>query len=80
MNREGSVQSGILAYATEKLNIREGDPLFLLPRLNEKSHLKLAIMKRMPEWWVNSGNELHSMNGMRNSNTTDAPVLETFLF
>jgi hypothetical protein len=30
------ITAGILNYAADKLNVREGDPLFLLPRLNEK--------------------------------------------
>ena len=51
------ITNGILTYATEKLNVREGDPLFLLPRLTElRSGLKPALLKREPEWWL--GNDL----------------------
>ncbi len=47
-----------MSYAADKLYVREGDPLFLLPRLNDKFSLKLkpALLKREPEWWF--GHEL----------------------
>ena len=35
LNPGNQIAVGILSYAAEKLNVREGDPLFLLPRLNE---------------------------------------------
>jgi hypothetical protein len=51
------IATGILAYAAEKLNVREGDPLFLLPRLADVTGLlKPALLKREPEWWL--GNDL----------------------
>ena len=54
MNNQSNnnIAAGILIYAANKLNVREGDPLFLLPRLNDKLSLqfKLALLKREPEW------------------------------
>mmetsp|Transcript_14824 Transcript_14824/g.14408 ORF Transcript_14824/g.14408 Transcript_14824/m.14408 type:complete len:83 (+) Transcript_14824:569-817(+) len=45
---------GIMSYATEKLNVREGDPLFLIPRIRDNLKLKPALVKREPEWWMGS--------------------------
>lgn len=67
-------------YAAEKLNVREGDPLFLLPRLNDKDCLKLkpALLKREPEWWL--GHELSFFGGGGPKRNEHEPVLETFMF
>ncbi len=48
------ITNGIISYAADKLNIREGDSLFLLPRIQETNfkHLYLALLKREPEWWI----------------------------
>lgn len=53
-SQNSQLTAGIMTYAADKLNVREGDPLFLLPRLNEKLclKLKLALLKREPEWWL----------------------------
>lgn len=67
-----------MCYAADKLNVREGDPLFLLPRLkdnNNQLHLKPALLKREPEWWL--GHELSTFGQKRNDNE---PILETFIF
>ena len=51
-------------YAADKLNVREGDPLFLLPRLKDNNccmQLKPALLKREPEWWL--GHELSLFGG-----------------
>ena len=77
-NNQSQISAGILSYATEKLNVREGDPLFLLPRLNEQTLLKPALAKRYPEWWV--GNELATIIGNKSMTYQNEPILETFLF
>lgn len=66
-----------MSYATEKLCVREGDPLFLLPRLNDNffCQLKPAILKKEPEWWFS--NELATLGSHKNEM---GPVLETFIF
>ena len=70
------ITNGILSYAADKLNVREGDPLFLLPRLAEiKSCLKPALLKREPEWWYG-----HELATMRSQKPDTEPVLETFIF
>ena len=53
-NGNQAIAAGIMSYAAEKLNVREGDPLFLLPRLNEKFSMRLkpALLKNEPEWWL----------------------------
>jgi hypothetical protein len=63
-----------LNYATDKLNVREGDPLFLLPRMNEKISLKPALIKREPEWCL--GSEITQLGKIKLSGE---PTLETFI-
>ena len=70
--------TGIINYATDKLNIREGDPLFLLPRLNDTNIyrvLKPSLIKRSPEWWI--GSEIVNHGSIK---IAGEPVLETFMF
>jgi hypothetical protein len=68
------IANGILSYAADKLNVREGDPLFLLPRISDvRTLLKPALLKREPEWWL--GNELNRMHKSENE-----PALEIFMF
>lgn len=65
-----------MSYAADKLNIREGDTLFLLPRLQEHPcTLKPALLKREPDWWF--GHELSSFNSKK---PDMEPILETFIF
>ena len=69
------IVTGILSYATEKLNVREGDSLFLVPRMNGKLTLKPALIRNEPEWWCNQ--ELTSLGKIV---YTGEPTLETFIF
>ena len=51
---QSQLAQGIICYAGEKMNIKQGEQLFFMPRLADNSKLKPALIKREPEWWMGS--------------------------